>query len=439
MRRAQFELATLAAAMLGLCAGSNAVASGFAVPELSTAGIGTANALVANPDERGAIVYNPAAMAFHDESTINTGLLLLAPEAHVDIPGGGGDATNADWFVAPMIQAAIRINEDWSAGLGVTAPFGLETRWAPNTFPALTGRAPLPSPPFAPGSSVPLSPQPTQSKLEIVNFTPTATYRVTPELALSAGADIYWAKAAQLSSTITELEGEGTGWGFNLSAMYVKDRFSAGINFHSAPTLALDGTFSVLDPNLVLLGAVPPSQTAELDVDLPWRLQVGVRYEIIRDQLAVELDWTRNGWSEFQEIKVVGDRDGTTLIEDQNQWDDANAFRLGVTYNLVEQTQLRLGYSFDETPQGDEFFSARVPDNDRHLFGLGVAHKLNDRIQLELGYMYVMLEDRDYRSTRPYDPVSAPGEVNGTTALNGEYSSDVHLIGLELSTSFDAF
>ncbi|MBK1630467.1 aromatic hydrocarbon degradation protein [Thiohalocapsa halophila] len=439
MRRANFELPTLAAAVLGLCASSNAVAGGFAVPELSTAGIGTTNALVANPDERGAIVYNPAAMAFHDQSSINTGLLLLAPDSHVDIPGGGGDATNADWFVAPMIQAAIRINEDWSAGLGVTAPFGLETRWAPNTFPALTGRAALPSPPFAPGSSVPLSPQPTQSKLEIVNFTPTATYRVTPELALSAGADIYWAKAAQLDSTITELEGEGTGWGFNLSAMYVKDRFSAGINFHSAPTVSLDGTFSVLDPNLVLLGAAPPSQTAELDVDLPWRLQVGVRYEIIQDQLAVELDWTRNGWSEFQEIKVVGDRTGTTLIEDQNQWDDSNAFRLGLTYNLVEQTQLRLGYSFDETPQGDEFFSARVPDNDRHLFGLGVAHKLNDRIQLELGYMYVMLEDRDFRSTRPYDPVNAPGDINGTTALNGDYSSEVHLIGLELSTSFDAF
>ncbi|WP_462329760.1 OmpP1/FadL family transporter [Thiohalocapsa halophila] len=439
MRRANFELSALAAAVLGLCASSNAVAGGFAVPELSTAGIGTANALVANPDERGAIVYNPAAMAFHDQSSINTGLLLLAPDLHVDIPGGGGDATSADWFVAPMIQAAIRINEDWSAGLGVTAPFGLETRWAPNTFPALTGRAALPSPPFAPGSSVPLSPQPTQSKLEIVNFTPTATYRVTPELALSAGADIYWAKAAQLDSTITELEGEGTGWGFNLSAMYVKDRFSAGINFHSAPTVSLDGTFSVLDPNLVLLGAAPPSQAAELDVDLPWRLQVGVRYEIIQDQLAVELDWTRNGWSEFQAIKVVGDRTGTTLIEDQNQWDDSNAVRLGLTYDLVEQTQLRLGYSFDETPQGDEFFSARVPDNDRHLFGLGVAHKLSDRIQLELGYMYVMLEDRDYRSTRPYDPVNAAGDINGTTALNGDYSSEVHLIGLELSTSFDAF
>jgi hypothetical protein len=53
--------------------------------------------------------------------------------------------------------------------------------------------------------------------------------------------------------------------------------------------------------------------------------------------------------------------------------------------------------------------------------------------------MYVKLEDRDVRSTRAYGPVNAPAEINGTTALNGKYSSDVHLIGLELSTSFDAF
>jgi long-chain fatty acid transport protein len=80
-----------------------------------------------------------------------------------------------------------------------------------------------------------------------------------------------------------------------------------------------------------------------------------------------------------------------------------------------------------------------VPDSDRHLFGLGVAHKLNDRIQLEFGYMYAMLEDRDVRNTRPYDPVNAPADINGTTALNGEYQSSVQLIGLEISTSFDAF
>ncbi|WP_058553473.1 OmpP1/FadL family transporter [Thiohalocapsa sp. ML1] len=425
-----FPTRTITAAIVAICASSNTVASGFAVPELSTAGVGTANALVANPEERGAIAYNPAAMAFHEESTINLGMLLLNPDLSVNIPGGGGDATTADWFVAPMAQIAIRIDDRWSAGLGVTAPFGLETRWALNTFPQLTG--------VVPGTNIPLSPQPTQSKLEIVDFTPTVTYKVAPEFAVSAGADIYWARAAQLDSSISQMEGDGSGLGFNLSAMYVKDRFSAGVNFHSASTLDLQGNFTALDRRLVM-GGMSPSQTAELDLDLPWRLQLGVRYEFIPDKFAVEFDWTRTGWSEFEEIKIVGDLNGSILSDDQNQWTDANAYRVGATYNLTEATQLRFGYSFDETPQGDKYFSARVPDNDRHLFGFGVAHKLNDRVHVELGYMYVKLEDRDFRSTRPYDRATAPADINGTTALSGKYESDVQLIGLEISTSFDAF
>jgi long-chain fatty acid transport protein len=423
--------AALPAALLAVFAGAQtAQASGFAVPEISTAGLGTANAMVANPDERGAFAYNPAAMAFHEKSSLALGGLLIGPSFTVRTDSGRHDSEGADWLIAPMVQAAIRINEQWWAGLGVTAPFGLETRWPLGTFPKLTGVAPPPNPP------VPLSPQPTQSKLEILNFTPTASYRVNENLALSAGADFYWAKSAQLNSSITQLEGDGSGWGFNLSALYVKDALSLGINFHSAASVELDGTYTAMNPLLVAAGRLSPSQTGELDVNLPWRLQLGARYEI-NPKLAVEVDWTRTGWSEFDEIKVTGGLNGSTLIQDQNQWDDANAYRFGATYQLLDQTQLRLGYSYDETGQGDDYFSARIPDNDRHLFSVGVSHALSDGWQVEAGYMYVMFTERDVSGVRPY--AGSGGEINGTDAIAGEYDAHAHLIGLEISKTFDAF
>jgi long-subunit fatty acid transport protein len=92
---------------------------------------------------------------------------------------------------------------------------------------------------------------------------------------------------------------------------------------------------------------------------------------------------------------------GSTLIQDTNDWQDANAFRFGVTYQLLDQTQLRFGYSYDETAQNDAHFSARAPDNDRNLFSIGVSHRLDDGWQLEAGYMYVMFNDRNYSGTRP--------------------------------------
>ncbi|MBK1616875.1 aromatic hydrocarbon degradation protein [Lamprobacter modestohalophilus] len=425
----------ISGAILGGCLSSSATASGFAVPELSTAGIATANALVANPVERGAVPYNPAAIAFHDQSWLSAGSLLIGPTFSVDNASGSHDSAGADWLVAPMIQAAIRINERWSAGLSVNAPFGLETRWKTETFPPLTGSIQLPPPPLGPGGSVPASPQPTQSNLEIIDFTPTVTYAISDELAVALGADIYWAKSATLNSSITQLEGDGIGLGFNLSALYAKGPFSAGINFHSSSTIKVDGSYSALNPTMVLIGALQPSQTAELDLDLPWRLQLGARYELT-PALAVEFDWTRTGWSSFEEIQVKGDLNGATLFADVNDWDDANAYRLGMTYQLQEQTQLRFGYSFDETPQGDAHFSARVPDNDRHLFGIGVGHSLGDGWQLEAGYMYVMFLDRNYRSAKPY---LGGSDINGTDAINGDYEANAHLIGLEVSKSFDAF
>jgi len=443
MKKQQIALSPRSAIiMLALGASGIAQAEGFAVPELSVAGLGTANALVANPYERGAFIYNPAAMAFHEQSSVALGALFINPNFSVRTDSGKHDSTGADWIAAPIGQLAIRINQHWSAGLGISAPFGLETKWDRGTFPPLTGIAPLPSPPFPAGTAIPLSPQPTRSKLEILNFTPTASYRINDNLALSAGADIYWAKSAQLDSSITELSGDGTGWGFNLSALFTKNAFSAGVNFHSAATVKVDGNYTALNNTLVAIYAatdgssgIPPSQAGELDVNLPWRLTLGVRYQI-SPKLAAELDWARTGWSEFDEIKVTGNLQGSTLIQDTNDWKDANAFRLGVTYQLLDQTQLRFGYSYDETAQDDAHFSARVPDNDRNLFSIGVSHRLNDGWQVEAGYMYVMFKDRNYSGTTPYE---GGADINGTTAIAGDYEANANLFGIEISKTFDAF
>jgi long-chain fatty acid transport protein len=50
--------------------------------------------------------------------------------------------------------------------------------------------------------------------------------------------------------------------------------------------------------------------------------------------------------------------------------------------------------------------------------------------------MYVMFEDRDYRASKPYQ---GGGDINGTTAIDGDYSANAHLIGIGVSKSFDLF
>jgi long-chain fatty acid transport protein len=90
-----------------------------------------------------------------------------------------------------------------------------------------------------------------------------------------------------------------------------------------------------------------------------------------------------------------------------------------------------LGYSYDESGQTDEYFSARVPDNDRQLFSIGLTHEYSGWT-LEAAYMYVMVDDRTFNTTTPPNPA----DPNGTSLYNGTYESSVNLLSVGLSTKF---
>lgn len=424
---AQAIVAVLAAGVIATPGSS--IASGFALPEVSTAGIGTANAMVANPEETGAFAYNPSAMGFHDASSVSLGTVMIGPSFNVDTASGHHDSQGADWLAGPMIQVAIKATDQWRVGLAINAPFGLETRWAYGTFPKLSQSATFPSP--AGPVTVQTGNHPTTSKLEILDFAPTAAYRINENLSLAGGLDIYWAKSAQLDSNLGSLNGDGGGLGFNLSALYRLDAWSLGITYRSGATLGIDGNYTPMSVPLVAAGRLQPGQTASVDVDLPWTLQIGARYAI-NAALAVEFDWVRTGWSQFDTLEVTGDNKGALIFSDTNGWSDANAYRLGVTYDVRPETQLRFGYSYDETGQGDDHFSARVPDNDRQLFSIGIAQDLGQGYSIEGGYMYVLANQRNYRSATPY----TGSEVNGTDAINGKYEMNANLIGITLVKAF---
>jgi long-chain fatty acid transport protein len=414
------------AGVLWLSGSPLAVASGFALPEVSAAGIGTANALVANPEEPGAFPYNSAAMGFHERSSLAVGGALIAPDFSVRTASGSHDSEGASWIGAPMIQGALALDERWRLGLSINAPFGLETRWALGTFPALSRPIPI-----APGIALPAGlDHPTQSKLEVIATSPSVAYKVSDELSVAAGVDHYYAREATLNTFVTHLSGDGDAWGWNLSALFRHGPWSFGAAYRSKATVDIDGEVRVSDPTLLALGR-PASQQASVDLDLPWRLQLGVRYAVNAD-LAVEFDWSRTGWSAFDKL-VVESNSGTEIKNDTNQWDDTNAYRLGLTYRIQPKTQLRLGYTYDETGQSDDYFSGRVPDNDRHLFSLGVGHELAQGWSLDAGYMYVRFKDRRFRGDRPYVPGR---EVNGSAGLDGDYEGAAHLIGVELRKTF---
>ena len=425
-------MALATSAIVTLAASGRVLASGFYLPESSTAGIATTNAMVANPREIGAIPYNAAAMGFHDNSSLALGATAIGPKFSVTTASGSHVSQGADWTVVPLFQAAIKVADRWRVGLGISVPFGLETRWDYGTFPLLSNSATLMLPAPIGAVSIPTGNHPTSSKLEIIDFVPTVAFRVTDNLSLAAGVDVYWTRSAQLNSNLGELSGDGTGLGFNLSAMYQINALTLGASFHSASTIGLEGDYTPTNSTMVALGRLQRNQSANLDFNLPWRLQLGARYELTKD-LAAEFDWSYAGWSRFDRLEVFGDQTGALIFSDSNHWSKASAYRLGLTWQALSKTQLRFGYSYDQTGQGDQYYSARVPDTNRHLLGIGAAQDLGNGFSVSAAYMYVIGRQRDFFSMAPYTSTSG---VNGTEAINGKYEMSANLLGVEVSKTF---
>lgn len=394
-----------------MCAGlvgSQVHASGFRIPEVSTAGLGMSNALVANALELGALPYNPAAMSFHKSTHVMGGMLFVDHSLQATPTGGAGSVEGGNGSVAivPNLYITGQIIPQWSWGLNINAPFGLSTEWPANTFPTL---------------SVPATraAHPAQSKIEMVNINPNVAYKINAHISAAFGVDYYYVKKVKLDTQLVTISGDGSEFGWNAAVLHVNGPWSFGVSYRSVITVPLDGLVN--------------ATAATTELGLPWMLQVGARYQAT-DKLGIEFDFERTGWKKFNQIIINSAANGATLVTSTNAWDDANAFRFGASYDLTAQTQLRAGYARDLTGQGDGHFTVRVPDADRHLFSVGLRHVLPGDWEVEAAYMYAMVDDREYASTRPFGANGS--DPNGTAAYNGKYESSAHLLGVGVAKKF---
>jgi long-chain fatty acid transport protein len=402
-------------------------ATGIRIPEVSIAGLGTADALVANPKEVGAIPYNPAAMTFHREPIASPGLVLINPSLSVDPAGGSGsvDSDGRSIIPVPNVSLLYPANHDWAVGLNVNSPFGLETDWPDETFPAF-GELVLGDP-----STDVDAFEPALTKIEMININPNVSHRIhSINASIAVGVDFYHVTEGVLDTQSIGIDGDGTGTGWNAALMVVQGPVTLGVSYRSEVEVDIRGSFdasAIVPPGL----GIPPKSSATTEVTFPDMLQVGVRYEVL-PTLGLEFDVERTGWSSFDEIAISHSVPVVpSPYTEVSDWRDSTAYRFGATYMIIPALQLRLGYAFDVTPQTDGNFSARIPDGNRHSIHTGFAYHAGPW-SVEGGYLYVKLEDRTISSATPY----LGGDPNGTAAYNGKYDSYGHEFGLSFTWRF---
>ena len=350
MHQPNKKITLLAAAITATLGISAAQASGFRVPEISVLGTGTSNALVANTNELGALPYNPANMAFHDKNGLVAGVTYIGYDLKVDtsVQGGGSfDSTGKDSFWVPNLYFMAPGYDKVSFGLGINAPFGLETGWSANTFPSFSALGPAAA-----------AAAPAVSRIQMVNINPNIAYEINNTTSLAIGVDYYQLRDIMLNTQAAKIEGTGGDFGWNIGFTKKFDKWNLGVSYRSSVKVDINGTLN-------------DTVGASSSVEFPDLLQVGAYFQAT-EKWGIELDVERTGWSSFDKLVISAPAAGLSITS-TNNWDDTWALRLGAIYAINEQTNLLLGYSFDETGQPDQYFSARVPDNDRQLFSVGIA------------------------------------------------------------------
>ncbi|HIQ37514.1 MAG TPA: transporter [Desulfocapsa sulfexigens] len=400
-----------------LIAGS-ALASGYRIPEQSVDSTAKAGANIASAAHASTSYYNPANMSWTKD-----GYLFEAATTYINLPSVAytdhrsplmNGSSKTEQFLIPTFFFVSPNIDNFRFGLSATAPFGLAKRWQ-QPFPRGTAE---------------------EYSLTVLELNPTVSYKIGDMFSIAGGVRMIYSDAQVTSYAQTAngmmltrtMEGDATGWGYNLAASVRPTKeMNISVTYRSNIDLGLEGD--------VALGTNVPSpyrMTTGGGVEIPAPAVLGISMAYTFGPATVDLTWERTFWSEYESIDFQYDvpimhpvLNAVFTPPVPKNWDDSNAYRIGLDYKLNAELTLMAGFGYDETPVPDETLGFELPDSDAWLYSIGARYRVSEVMEIGMAYLY------DYKESRTV--------VNGSpsTGINGEFTdSAAHLLSLGLRYDF---
>lgn len=444
--------------LLFLCWSFPAHGTGFRILQQGAAATGQSGAFIAQADDPSAIYYNPAGMTQLKGIQTYLGMNLLGGSTSFAGPSGtarGNFGSSVAWPPPSQIYLTANMKrlglENLTAGIGILSPFGTLYRWPENG-------------PFA--TAV------TNAWLEIIDVKPTLAYKLTKDLSIGLGADIYtffsfvgngqYEQQAISTGALTprgqrlEVNGKDTTAGFNVSFLWTairspvndKPLVNIGFQYRSQATMHLQGEF-------LSNGALQADAATTLV--LPQIITGGIALWPVRDndrEWKLELDVDYTGWKSLRNLDVHLSS-GITVATPQD-WRSMYTAMVGTEYKWLRlerlpdwEVALRGGYWNSPTPVPDRNFNPALPDADNHSISIGLGLLCKGKglfaglvkcgqtedskfgfkaIGLDLAYQLWLFEQRTVAGNK--HPLADPDVVNG------KYQSTYHLGSFSIRMNF---
>ena len=443
---------------------------GFGVYEHNTCAMGRAGVAAARPCADGsAIFFSPAGLAGLTGTHISAGVTLIGAQGGFtdDFLGTRSDLKNP-LIPVPNVYITHAVSPKVTAGIGLYAPYGLETKWDSANF---SGR-------FLGYNT----------NVRSIYIQPTIGYQVSPNLKLGIGvayitSHLKLRQRADLSTvpipptlaalfpappppgttfgtlgvaTGTDfadatLDASGSGFAVNFGAIWqATDRLSIGGHWLTRKRISYDGdaTFKPVPTGLVLpvtIGTCPACVPAGTPVDallapqfasggplsngpvstaitMPPQGSLGFAYKM-NDAWSVMADYQYVVWGWFNNIDITFANPGTPPLALHPSNKDTHGFRFGTEYQYSTKVQLRGGYLYHTGASPTQFVTPLLPEGARNEVTIGAGIALNPHWHADLAYQYIKQNDRR-------------GTVNLAVGNTGLYQFSAHLFAAGVAITF---
>ncbi len=445
----------MVAIVMALASG-DALAGGFYVPEIGSRAAGVGAAVTADVADPSATFHNPAGLANADGLQIELAADLFFPRVTffrrpLTDPNTGENlhfdgASNTNKVIAvPFLGASYRLNDRFTAGLAVFAPFG-----ATLEYPEEGAQRQIV----------------TSIALKTIFVSPSIGVRLPSGFSVGVAANLIFGDLVleqrnaipyvtgdpeQYPDPEGEIQGsthvagrDPFSVGATLGAGWHDERFSIGASVMTPVTLHLEGDARVENSgiaplvdadNNVLQAAGAREDQVRISIPLPLVARFGIAVRPSPTwRIEADVNWQR--WSTFKTLAVNFVHEYELLptpgaylydVRVENQWRDTWTARLGAEASpWAAPVALRAGVLFDQSPVDDRHFSLLTPDSDKIGVTAGARYSLrldSGRLDLELAAMHLFLQERDVAPAANGDPGSdgtilnkpAPSFFHGVT------------------------
>ncbi len=397
---------------------TNAEAGSYQLNDYSVTGLGRSYAgqgVVG--DDYSAIAFNPAGMTLMKKSGIQTGATFVNLRADVEgldygtKPYAGNHKKMDFWAPIPQFFGQYNVNDKFSLGFGVYAPFGLKTQYDSNWFASDTAIL---------------------SKLDIMDFNVSVAYKLNQHWSIGASAIMRYIYG-KMTNTISSMAGGGKsefdvhGWTQTgtVGVMYEHDENTRlGVSYRLRSAQKTKGDFDVSGNPLFNGGANVWSNP-----DLPESLIFSGYHRYKNLGFSGTARWTH--WtSSFPEFTVYSDHPLMKTVyggAKVSKYNYQNSWTLtgGVDYYYCKNLTFRFGGGWDESPtHKPENRTIRIPDNDRWWMSVGASYMKNNW-QLDVGYAHMIAKTSKALETS--DPNAVPVKYKNMQS---------HILGVQVQYKF---